>query len=95
MMNASLRITIATGFTLALLGGGSIARATPAAPALLAPANGAQITVPFTISWSTGSDPSGIVAYNWQVSPAAAFSPVIQQSSERLCKVTCWHGVSL
>ncbi len=33
------------------------------------------------ISWSAVTDPSGIVAYNWQVSPSSTFSPVIEQSS--------------
>jgi hypothetical protein len=47
----------------------------------LGPANGAQVVVPFTLSWSAVSDPSGIVAYNWQISPSSTFSPVIQQNS--------------
>jgi hypothetical protein len=51
------------------------------APALLAPANGASVTVPFAISWSAVSDPSGIVAYNWQVSPSSGFSPVVALDS--------------
>jgi hypothetical protein len=41
----------------------------------------AQVVVPFTLSWSAVTDPSGIVAYNWQVSPSSTFSPVIQQNS--------------
>jgi hypothetical protein len=53
----------------------------PPAPSPLAPANGAQVTVPFTISWSAVSDPRGIVAYNWQVSPSSTFSPVIELNS--------------
>jgi len=53
----------------------------PPAPSALAPANGAQVTVPFSISWSAVSDPSGIVAYNWQFSPSSTFSPVIEQNS--------------
>ncbi|PYQ73843.1 MAG: hypothetical protein DMG01_21870, partial [Acidobacteria bacterium] len=36
---------------------------------------------PFTISWSSVSDPSGIVAYNWQVSSSSSFTPVILQNS--------------
>jgi hypothetical protein len=51
------------------------------APSPLAPANGAQVTVPFTMSWSAVSDPRGIVAYNWQISPSSTFSPVIQLNS--------------
>jgi hypothetical protein len=53
----------------------------PPAPALLGPANGAQVTEPFTISWSAVTDPSGIVAYNWQVSPSSSFSPVVALDS--------------
>src|SRR4051812_33640715 len=49
----------------------------PSAPRLLDPANGAQVTVPFTIAWTAVTDPSGIVAYNWQVSPSASFAPVV------------------
>jgi hypothetical protein len=55
--------------------------AAPPAPTPLAPANGAQVTVPFTISWSAVSDPSGIIAYNWQVSFASTFASVIEQNS--------------
>ena len=53
----------------------------PPAPALLGPASGAQVVTPLTLSWSAVSDPSGIVAYNWQVSPSSTFSPVVQQDS--------------
>lgn len=52
-----------------------------AAPTPLAPANGASVTEPFTISWSAVSDPSGIAAYNWQVSPSSTFSPVVALNS--------------
>jgi len=55
--------------------------AVPAAPTPLAPASGASIQEPFTISWSAVSDPAGIVAYNWQVSTASTFSPVVKQNS--------------
>ena len=55
--------------------------ASPPAPQLLAPASGAKVLVPFTISWSAVSDPSGIVAYNWQVSPSSSFNPVIKLDS--------------
>ncbi len=51
------------------------------APAPLAPANGASVQVPFTLSWSAVSDPSGIAGYNWQVSPSAGFSPIVLQNS--------------
>lgn len=64
------------GFTVSSATAGS-----PPAPASLSPANGAQVTVPFTISWAPVSDPSGIVAYNWQVSPSSSMSPVIMLNS--------------
>jgi hypothetical protein len=57
--------------------GGLIPAAAPVAPVASSPANGASVTVPVTISWSTVSDPSGIVAYNWQLSPSASFDPLI------------------
>jgi hypothetical protein len=60
---------------------GDRAFAIPAAPSLQTPANGAGVTEPFTISWSAVSDPAGIVAYNWQVSPSSSFTPVILQNS--------------
>jgi len=53
----------------------------PAAPALLAPADGAGVLVPFTISWSAVSDPGGIAGYNWQVSTTSNFSSVVLQNS--------------
>ncbi|MFL5309744.1 MAG: hypothetical protein ACJ79H_04745, partial [Myxococcales bacterium] len=55
--------------------------AAPAAPTALSPADGAALLEPFTISWSAVSDPSGIVAYNWQVSPSSSFNPVVLQNS--------------
>jgi hypothetical protein len=52
------------------------------APTLVSPANGASVTVPFTVSWSAvASNPSGVVAYNWQVSTASTFTTVIWQDS--------------
>src|SRR5207245_1697512 len=38
-------------------------------------------TCALSISWSAVSDPSGIVAYNWQVSSSSTFTPVILQNS--------------
>lgn len=68
---------------LALFGGiqSAVAASAPPPPNLLGPANGASVTVPFTISWSAVSDPSGIAAYNWQVSPSSSMSPVIKIGS--------------
>src|SRR5258708_4208925 len=57
------------------------AAAQPPAPTPLAPADGANVALPFTISWSAVSVPSGIVAYNWQVSALSDFTSVAVQSS--------------
>src|SRR5258705_6850183 len=67
-------------FVLALAMGGS-AIAAPTAPAPLSPANSASVTLPFTISWSASSDPSGITAYNWQVSATSSFAKIVRQGS--------------
>jgi hypothetical protein len=57
--------------------------AIPPAPTPLAPANSASVTVPFTISWSAVTDPSGapITGYNWKVSPSSTMTPVILMDS--------------
>lgn len=55
--------------------------AAPLAPSLVSPADGAVISEPSTISWTAVSDPSGIAAYNWQVSSSSAFNSVLLQSS--------------
>jgi hypothetical protein len=57
------------------------ALAAPTAPTLVAPANSASVTLPFTISWTQASDPSGILAYNWQVSGTSDFAKVLRQDS--------------
>src|SRR5215217_7399617 len=57
------------------------AQTAPSAPALLSPASGASVQIPFTVAWSSVSDPAGIVAYNWQVSTSSSFSPVVLQDS--------------
>src|SRR5690349_6788014 len=56
-------------------------QAVPSAPTPLSPASGASGQIPFAISWSSVSDPAGIVAYNWQVSTSSSFSPVVLQNS--------------
>jgi hypothetical protein len=57
------------------------AQTAPSAPALLSPSSGSSVQIPFAISWSSVSDPAGIVAYNWQVSPSSTFSPIVLQDS--------------
>jgi hypothetical protein len=52
------------------------------APALVGPANGASVTVPFTISWSAVLDPTALNGgYNWQVSASPTFSPLVIQDA--------------
>ena len=81
-LNPAARIALVMALAIWLLAGASAAwAAPPPAPTALGPAAGAQVLVPFTLSWSSVSDPSGIVAYNWQVSPSSSFSPVVQQNS--------------
>jgi hypothetical protein len=54
----------------------------PATPALQAPANGASVQVPFAISWSATLDPSQVSGgYNWQVSQASTFAPLVMGDS--------------
>lgn len=55
--------------------------ATPPAPSLLSPASGATLSAPLTISWSAVTDPSGIIAYNWQVSTSSTFSIITTNNS--------------
>src|SRR3954453_4010485 len=79
---ARLLLTVALAASLPVLGVAAPAAAgTPPAPTPLAPANGASVVVPLTISWSAVSDPAGIIGYNWQVSPSSPVSPVVQQDS--------------
>jgi hypothetical protein len=49
----------------------------PASPVLAGPADGASVTIPFTISWSAVSGAGG---YNWQLSRTSDFGTVIEQS---------------
>ena len=78
-----LKLSVVSIFTAALFVGSAarVSAAPPPAPTPLAPAAGASVQEPFTISWSSVSDPSGIVAYNWQVSSSSSFTPVILQNS--------------
>lgn len=55
--------------------------ATPPTPSPVSPAAGASVTAPFTISWSAVTDPSGIVAYNWEVSASSNFTSIAANNS--------------
>ena len=83
-MKRHLPLALLLAFVLTLVGGGGIVLASgggPAAPTLLAPANGAQVTSPVSISWSAVSDSKGISAYNWQVSSSSSMSPLVTSGS--------------
>ncbi len=56
---------------------GTVAALPPPAPALLAPVNGATVTIPLTISWSQVPDAGG---YNWELSHTADFASVIERN---------------
>lgn len=74
-------LTLFFSFILCFSATGHAAVVAPAAPSLISPADGAIVSEPFTISWNPVTDPSGIVAYNWQVSSSSAFTSVLLQSS--------------
>ena len=58
-----------------------IAAAAVAVPSPIAPAAGANLAAPLTISWSAVTDPSGILGYNWQVSASSTFGAIAAQNS--------------
>ncbi|HEV7522745.1 MAG TPA: hypothetical protein VGP89_16700 [Candidatus Angelobacter sp.] len=64
-----------------ILGGSYSAFAAVAVPTPLAPAAGANLQSPLTISWSAVTDPSGILGYNWEVSTSATFPTIALQNS--------------
>lgn len=66
---------------LLLLTTAHFAAAGVAVPSPLAPASGASLSAPLTISWSAVTDPSGILGYNWQVSSSSTFSVIAAQNS--------------
>jgi len=80
---SSVRRSLTLSFAIILCLSAAVrsAMAAPAAPSLVSPADAAVVSEPSTISWTAVSDPSGIVAYNWQVSSSSAFASVLIQSS--------------
>jgi hypothetical protein len=74
-------LILLSALVLCVVAADSDAAAVPPAPTPLAPASGANVQVPFTISWSAVSDPAGIIGYNWQVSSSSNFTTVILQDS--------------
>ena len=56
----------------------------PAAPTLLAPANGASVTTPVALSWSATIDPNPATfngGYNWQISATSSFATFVVRDS--------------
>lgn len=81
-MKVRLIVACLLALTLALGGGVGVALASgPQAPTPLAPANGASVTIPFTLSWSAVTDSAGINGYNWEISPSSSMSPVVKLGS--------------
>ena len=59
--------------------GGTASAAPPPAPTPAAPASGASVTLPFTISWSV-ADPTQIGGYNWEISRSTDFTSPIERN---------------
>jgi hypothetical protein len=74
-------LTLLLALGLSVAAGSRIAAAAPPAPATLAPADGASVSVPFAISWSPVSDPSGLLGYNWQISSSSSFTVLVLRDS--------------
>ncbi len=51
--------------------------APPPAPALVGPANGASVTIPFAISWAQVTGAGG---YNWEISLTSDFTSVLERN---------------
>jgi hypothetical protein len=80
-MTKTLTARVSINVVLVALVTAGTAHAAPVAPVLRSPTSGASVQIPFAISWSSVSDPAGVVAYNWQVSTSSSFSPVVLQNS--------------
>ncbi len=71
-------IVIAILLALSALAFSAEAQAPPPAPTLVAPAAGAALAQPITLSWTTVVDPDGpIGSYTWQVSNTSTFGFII------------------
>jgi len=75
------RLVCLSAIALCLAGAGNVAAAGPPAPGGLSPAGGASVQTPVGLSWLSVTDPSGIVAYNWQISTSSNFSSLSFQNS--------------
>ncbi|HSE17013.1 MAG TPA: hypothetical protein VLB46_08165 [Pyrinomonadaceae bacterium] len=74
-------LTLFFAIILCVIAGTRAVAAAPPAPSAVSPADGGSVTEPFTISWTAVSDPTGIIAYNWQVSSSSAFTSLLLQNS--------------
>ncbi|MDQ1667738.1 MAG: hypothetical protein QOH75_3769, partial [Actinomycetota bacterium] len=84
MTGHKLRIATTRAFVsllvavLALVGlGGTAVAVAPTAPVLVGPADGASVTIPFTISWAPVSGAGG---YNWELGNSSSFSTVLERN---------------
>ena len=77
------RLSLAAAVQLILvLGNAAHPVAAPAAPSPIGPAEGASVTVPFNISWSSTLNPADINGgYNWQVSHTSTFTSLVMADS--------------
>ncbi|MEO8265678.1 MAG: hypothetical protein ABI706_09240 [Ilumatobacteraceae bacterium] len=62
----------------------------PPAPTLLAPANGASVTIPTTISWSQVAGAGG---YSWEISMSSTFTSVIERNPALLVGPTTTQDI--
>ena len=74
-------LTLLFAIILFVSAGGRAIAAAPPPPSAVSPTDGAGVTEPFTISWTAVGDPTGIVAYNWQVSSSSTFTSLLLQNS--------------
>ncbi len=62
------------------------AQTPPPAPTLVAPAAGAVLVQPITLSWTAVVDPDGpIGSYTWQVSNTSTFGVIIASGFTNAC----------
>ncbi len=71
-------VVLAIAWASSVMGGTALA-APPPAPTPVAPANGAPVTLPFSISWSV-TDPVQIGGYNWEISRSTDFTSPIERN---------------
>ncbi len=77
----SALVTLLMAMLVVVGSAGTASAVPPPAPVLLAPSDGASVTVPFTVSWS---DVSGAGGYHWQLSRSSTFEKVIERNDKLL-----------